>query len=56
MDRRQTVFEEDARRDWEVCGCSLACDENARVAAPGAHEPTPTPYFVLDEPVLARWL
>lgn len=49
MDRRQTVFEADARRDWEVCGCSLVCDESARVAAPGAHEPTPTPYFVLDE-------
>ena len=41
----------DEARDIAVCGRSLAAIEPARpdFAAAGAHDPTPTPYFVLEE-------
>lgn len=41
----------DAARDVEICGRSLATSEGVRpeLAAAGAHSPTPTPYFMLDE-------
>lgn len=35
--------------DQAVCGVSLEAPESTRLAAKGAHDPTPTPYFVLDE-------
>ena len=35
--------------DRAVCGRSLACREKTRLAGEHAHDPTPTPYFVLEE-------
>lgn len=35
--------------DRATCGRSLAAREETRLAKLGAHDPTPTPYFVLDE-------
>ena len=35
--------------DRAVCGMSLAGPEKTRLAAEGAHDPTPTPYFVLQQ-------
>lgn len=39
----------DVRRDVLSCGVPLACDEATRLALLGAHDPTATPYFVLEE-------
>lgn len=39
----------DVRRDVLACGVPLACDEATRLADLGAHDPTATPYFVLEE-------
>lgn len=41
----------DAARDVALCGRSLHVDAQVRadLASAGAHEPTPTPYFVLEE-------
>lgn len=39
----------DIHRDLAVCGCSLLPAEKNLHAAEGAHDPTPTPYSVLDE-------
>lgn len=41
----------DAARDVALCGRSLHVDARVRadLASAGAHEPTPTPYFVLEE-------
>lgn len=41
----------DAARDFILCGRSLHVDAQVRadLASAGAHEPTPTPYFVLEE-------
>lgn len=41
----------DAARDIALCGRSLHVDAQVRadLASAGAHEPTPTPYFVLEE-------
>lgn len=41
----------DAARDIILCGRSLHVDAQVRadLASAGAHEPTPTPYFVLEE-------
>lgn len=39
----------DERIDREVCGISLEEPYQTHFAAQGAHDPTPTPYFVLDE-------
>ena len=41
----------DAVRDIALCGRSLHVDAQVRadLASAGAHEPTPTPYFVLEE-------
>ena len=35
--------------DRAICGRSLACREKTRLAEQGAHDPTPTPYFVLQQ-------
>lgn len=35
--------------DRAVCGRSLEAPEETRLADQGAHDPTPTPYFVLEE-------
>ena len=39
----------DTQRDLAVCGHALAAGEKTRRAADGAHDPTPTPYFVLED-------
>lgn len=39
----------DAERDRAICGRSLACDDVTALADAGAHDPTATPYFVLEE-------
>lgn len=49
MRDREALFRLDEQRDIAVCGVSLAPKDPERRAAAGAHEPTPTPYFVLDE-------
>lgn len=48
---KSSLFAADAARDVAICGRSLATADAARtdLAASGAHDPTPTPYFVLDE-------
>lgn len=38
----------DVQRDVRVCGRSLEGPETSRFTAEGAHEPTATPYFVLE--------
>ncbi len=38
----------DEQRDLAVCGCSLAEPGTTRFAGAGAHDPTPTPYFILE--------
>lgn len=45
------LFAADAARDAAMCGRSLDAVTSARrgLAEAGAHDPTPTPYFVLDE-------
>lgn len=37
------------QRDLRTCGCSLANELSTRFAQQGAHDPTPTRYFVLEE-------
>lgn len=39
----------DEMRDIAVAGRSLACGERTRHSAAGAHDPMPTPYFVLED-------
>lgn len=39
----------DVQRDLAVCGCSLVPGEKNSHAAEGAHDPAPTPYFVLED-------
>ena len=38
----------DEQRDLSICGCSLAEPGTTRFADAGAHDPTPTPYFILE--------
>lgn len=45
----EELFAADARRDVEVCGRSLAQPGPSRFAREHAHEPTPTPYFILED-------
>lgn len=40
---------DDMRRDCELCGRSLERAERTRHAAEGAHDPTATPYYVLED-------
>lgn len=51
MKTREDLFAADAARDAAVCGRRLSAPASARpdLAASGAHDPTPTPYFILDE-------
>lgn len=41
------LFAHDETLDREVCGIPLADPGRTRLGAQGAHDPTPTPYFVL---------
>ncbi|OUP09859.1 class I SAM-dependent methyltransferase [Collinsella sp. An2] len=46
---RAGYFAADEARDRVVCGRSLACARPTRLAECGAHDPTPSPYAVLDD-------
>lgn len=46
---RDELFQADMARDIALAGRSLAAPHATRFAEEGAHDPTPTPYFVLDE-------
>lgn len=46
---KRELLAADEARDRAVCGRSLACDAATALAAAGAHDPTATPYFVLEE-------
>ena len=49
-DRTKTdLLVADAERDQAICGRSLACDDATALVDAGAHDPTATPYFVLEE-------
>lgn len=39
----------EAELDSSICGISLANDGETRLAVQGAHDPTPSPYFVLEQ-------
>lgn len=45
----EELFAADARRDVGICGCSLAQPGPSRFEKDHAHEPTPTPYFILED-------
>ena len=45
---KEQLMEADEARDIATCGCSLMRLEDTRFASAGAHDPTPTPYFVLE--------
>ena len=45
----EQLLASDAQRDAAVCGCSLAAPGRTRFAGQAAHDPAPTPYFVLEE-------
>lgn len=48
LDRKDALREADSRRDIAVCGRSLDGLGASRFASEGAHDPTPTPYWVLE--------
>lgn len=45
----EELFAADASRDARICGRSLAQPGPSRFAREHAHEPTPTPYFILED-------
>lgn len=48
---KEQLLAADAERDRAICGHALATmsPERTRMADRGAHDPTPTPYFILEE-------
>ena len=46
---KMDLFAADEERDRAICGRSLACDDATTLTSAGAHDPTATPYFVLEE-------
>lgn len=46
---KDQLFAADEQRDIALCGVSLAEPGATRFASQGAHDSTPTPYFILDE-------
>lgn len=48
VSNKDQLFAADERRDCALCGCSLAEPGTTRFAKQGAHDPTPTPYFILE--------
>lgn len=46
---KDRLFAADEQRDIAQCGVSLAEPGTTRFAKLGAHDPTPTPYFVLED-------
>ncbi|MBR1828453.1 MAG: class I SAM-dependent methyltransferase [Atopobiaceae bacterium] len=49
LDTIEDVLDLEAQIDLSVCGTSLAGPEKSRFKHLGAHDSTPTPYFILDE-------
>lgn len=47
--KRDELYRADIARDIALAGRPLAAPHATRFAEEGAHDPTPTPYFVLDE-------
>lgn len=45
---KDRLFAADEQRDIALCGRSLAEPGKTRLAKLGAHDPTPTPYFILE--------
>ena len=48
VSNKDQLFAADECRDCALCGCSLAEPGTTRFAKQGAHDPTPTPYFILE--------
>lgn len=48
-DNFEELLASDERRDCEVCGIPLVDPGKTKLQGTGAHDPTPTPYFVLEE-------
>ena len=48
VSNKDQLFAADEHRDRALCGCSLAEPGTTRFAKQGAHDPTPTPYFILE--------
>lgn len=48
VSNKDQLFAADERHDCALCGCSLAEPGTTRFAKQGAHNPTPTPYFILE--------
>lgn len=49
IDNYEELLASDERRDQMVCGIALVDPGKTKLADKGAHDPTPTPYFVLEE-------
>lgn len=49
IDSMEELLSYEARIDASVCGVSLAGPEESRFKHLGAHDSTPTPYFILEE-------
>ena len=48
ISNKDQLFAADEQRDIALCGRSLAEPGTTRFAKQGAHDPTPTPYFILE--------
>lgn len=49
IENKAQLFARDEQLDAQVCGFGLTDPGQTRFAQAGAHDPTPTPYFVLEE-------
>lgn len=49
IESEEQLYAADCLRDERVCGFGLTDPGSTRFAKAGAHDPTPTPYFVLEE-------
>lgn len=49
MASKQQLMQADAMRDYAIAGCPLAVERPTRYAVEGAHDPTATHYFILDQ-------
>lgn len=45
----EDLYARDEALDAEVCGFALADPGKTKIVGKGAHDPTPTPYFILEE-------
>ena len=49
IENKEQLIIADLQRDIKVCGLPLKDPGTTRLKTQGAHDPTPTPYFVLEE-------